>query len=180
MNKQNIKFCTFHKIIVNYNVEKIENSNLLIITSKNKKGIVLKCKDKIIHSQIKGVYKFKINDDCILENYEFRTIKETNKEINFENLDTLEISTDAISNETIRLKQTKSVKLNEVNFEKIKEKDFPHHYVNYVIIIIVLILLGYIMFKIKLYKKKNMYVKGNTETTSTSHKLSVLEDKGPF
>ena len=82
----------------------MKNSNIVFIISKNIKNLNIQCQDYIKHKQIIGVYKFKTDKNCIINDYHLENHATKSKEIIFESFKT-QINNFQFSNKSIELKQ---------------------------------------------------------------------------
>lgn len=116
INSHKNENCKYHKVSEAFIISKIENSNLIIIASKDSKNLNIKCEEYTKHKIVKGIFRFKTNKNCIMNNFKLQNYVTNSKEIIFENLN-FNIKTEQLSNKTVTLKQ--------LNKQDIKIKEIP-------------------------------------------------------
>lgn len=151
--KHNNEECRYHKIEDAFLIMNIENENLAIIASTVNKAIEINCENKVKHQQIKGVYKFKTNKNCKIDNYSLGSKITKAKEIIFEKMN-FSIKLNQITDKTLELKQINKEKISVKEIPKIedyKTKENHHGYINSFVILILIITILLCIF----YKNKN-------------------------
>lgn len=178
INLQNNADCKYHQIHESFVIIKVKDSNIVIIASNINQNLNIKCKDYEKHKQIIGIYKFKTDKNCVINEYNLENYAVNSKEIIFENYD-FKIENKQLSNKTFELKQIdkQNVIVNEVpKIQKIKVENH-HSIINSVIIITILILIAIVAIVIK----RNKHIKKNDITKpKVELKRIQIEDKAPF
>lgn len=67
--KLNNQECKYHKVMEGFVYIKYENCKVVIIISKNIMNLNIKYEDYVKHKQIIGIYKFKTDKNCIINQY---------------------------------------------------------------------------------------------------------------
>lgn len=153
--------CKYHKILENFVIVKIENSNIVIITSKDNKNLNIRCQNYIKHIQIIGTYKFKTDKNCVINEYKLENYPTKSKEIIFENFH-FKIESNKLTNKTIKLEQLhkQNITFKEIaKIESLETKFNNHSLINTAIIVIIVILLI-----VKIIKKIFIQNKQKVET----------------
>lgn len=169
-NQQN-EDCMYHKIYDSFVVIKIENSNTIIIAASNEQTLDIHCQTYQKHKTITGIYKFKTNNNCIINNYVLENFNHYNKEIIFENV-YFKLETKQLSNKTLELKQIDKheIKINEIpKLENLNLETNNHSIINSIVIstIVIFVLIITVRKCINIYKKKRIPKQTNIEMSDS-------------
>jgi len=181
INNHHSENCKYHRVMDGFVIIKIENSNIVFIISKNIKNLNIQCQDYIKHKQIIGVYKFKTDKNCIINDYHLENHATKSKEIIFESFKT-QINNFQFSNKSIELKQLdkQNIIINEKPSIENEELENNYHPIINTVVILIVIFIVIIVILIK-FKSKGLIRK----TDKINKEIEVQEiqrnsDKAPF
>ena len=141
---QDNKECMNHSIHDSFIVNKIENSNMIVIASNKKQNVNIKCNDYEKHKLIKGVYKFITKNNCQINDYHLENSVINNKEIIFENID-FKIRNNRLTNKNVTLKQIENLDIKIKEHPKIEHINTPdsvsHPIINTCIIVTIIVII---------------------------------------
>lgn len=169
INKGSNKFCKYHDIIKGFVIIKIENSNIIIIVSRNERDLKIQCEYYTKHKNITGIYKFKTDKNCAINDYKLENHVTESKEIIFQNFK-FELNHIELSNKTIELKQLNEQKILFDEIPKIHHHfvvQSNHPFINTIFIAIIIFSVIILLFKNVIIKKiKQLFIieKQNNQT----------------